>query len=278
MIYQIENMTLNSIMDVFDGPVNDVCICRDESAITETYYTVIRIKKHELARDIIGKLNDCKDSSLVTMTSHQSGFLLVFPYRSARPIKNFYMGATYSLEDCERVCVNLIMECMSSKLPYPFLYLILEQEEINMLKDFSVFFTYALDLSKYDAEKGEKDCVVKCSHIVYRLLEPKGSKKVTSYLLLQKKTPRESYVRFTDLYKDVKVATQTEIRKGFRKRAKAFANRNQDKIFKVCIVIFGIAAIVALIMLITQMIFGDIPFLRIFVNVFKNIGTESMLQ
>ena len=46
----------------------------------------------------------------------------------------------------------------------------------------------------------------------------------------------------------------------------------EDKMKKTLSIIFALA------MIVSQLIFSDVPFLRMFINPFKQIGTESLLQ
>lgn len=277
MVYQVDNMSLNCIRDVFKGEVNDVYVCQDIMAPLTTYYTVLKVKKHETAKELLESF-ETYSFSPIGVAADSDGLLVVFPYRQERKLDDFYMGETYSIQTCETICINLIMECISCGLPYPLLYLILRQSEIHLQKDNSVYFGFSLDLSQFEKRRVEKDCVVKCASIVLDLLADQSVTKAVSYELMSRKVPRQSYQRFTELYKDVKMAADSEAKAGIFKRLKAFLSRNSDTIFRIFIVLCSILAITAIILILTQLIFGDVGFLRIFVNTFKKIGTESMLQ
>ena len=277
MIYQIGNMALNCIREVFCGPANDVFICCDDNAPVETYYTVLRVKDHRIAKEIIENFEETGKKILATSTFMEQ-FLFVFPYKKERSLDAFYMGEAYDVATCEQICTNLIMECISCDLPYPFLFMILTQSQIHLEKDNSIYFSYQVDVSNFSKLRNERDCAVQCASIVLEMLKAKANKKAMSYELLSRKIPRESYQRFTDLYKDVKLASDAEGKKGILKRIKAWFFRNQDNLFRIFLVVCLFLGIVTILMLLTQLIFGDVPFLRIFYNSFKVIGTESMLQ
>ena len=277
MTYQIDNMSLNCIRDVFKGSVNDIYVCKDLNAPVETFYTVMIIKKHTVSRNLLESFGEFKYKPL-GLSAFGDGFIVVFPYKQERNLEDFYMGTSYTLEDCEKVAVNLVMECISSGIPFPLLYLILKQGRVNMQKDFSIFFGFDIDLEEYVSDKNEKDCVGVCAKIVLELLEAKRSDRAMSYELLSKKVPRGSYQYFIELYKDVRLAIDAEAKSGFFKRMKAFFKRHSDFFFRIFVVVCILLIIVALLMLGCQLIFGDIGFLRLFFNPFKMIGTESMLQ
>lgn len=277
MIYQIDNMSLNCIREVFKCDANDVCICRDINATTDTFYTLLIIKDHGLAKTIIENFEQTGHKHPLT-APHPDGFMMVFPYKSERELSKFYMGSLFSNEDCEKICINLIIECMSADLPYPFLNLILRQGRINLGKDCSISFGYDLDLSGYDTSITQRDCVGDCATWVLRILEPKADEKALSYELMRRKVPHHGYQSFTDLYRDVKITTEAETKPGKIKRFKAFLRRNAGRGFRIFIVLCGILVVITLLMLIAQLIVGDIPLFRIFTNPFTEIGTESMLQ
>ena len=69
-----------------------------------------------------------------------------------------------------------------------------------------------------------------------------------------------------------------ERKESLKGRLKGFWLRNRDRIFRLLLVLSAVAVVVALIMLISQIIFGDIPLLRLFERAFEQIGTESLIQ
>lgn len=281
MVYRSKTMLLNSVRIVAQNDVNDIVICRDISVNAESYYTLLIVKDHELVKKLLVILEQKQQTgseSYIENFSYNGNFCMVFEYRQERPISEFYIGRSFSIQEAEQICVNMIVQCMASGLPYPLLYLILQQRLINIAKDQSISFSYELDLSGMDFKKKEKDCVAECAQILRELLEPHATQKAISYQLLGKKLKQNSYQKFTDLYKDVKIASAPQKKKTIFKKIYAFFERNRDRFFRVLLVLCIIALIIALVMLVSQIIFGDIPFLRLFFNPFKKIGTESLLQ
>lgn len=63
-----------------------------------------------------------------------------------------------------------------------------------------------------------------------------------------------------------------------RKRIRVWFARRQDVLFRILLCICLILGGLALVSLISQLLFGDIPWLRILFNGFKTIGTESLLR
>ena len=102
--------------------------------------------------------------------------------------------------------------------------------------------------------------------------------KATSYKLLEKKLWKGGYLRFTDFYKDLKMASQPLKKDGMIAEFQKFYRHNQDRIFRLVMVICILLGIVALTMIVSQVFFSEVPFFRLFINPFKEIGTESLLQ
>ncbi len=279
MIYESTRMQLKPVSTLRQSKINDIVICRDLAVADGSLYTVTVIKDHETARKF---LKVCQDypawTEEITTFSGQGEFVIAFPYKKERDLFSFYMGETYDLTVCEDICINVILTCIATQIPAPILYMILEQRKLNLSKDHTVFFDYNLDWADFDAGKTERDCTVQCAGILLELLEPKESQKAISYRLLQKKIAKRSYQKFTELYKDIRIAAAPKGKQSFLTSIKYFFKRNKDAIFRVLLWVCAILLIIVLISLISQLIFGDIPFLRIFTNGFKMIGTESLLQ
>ncbi len=281
MIYQSQKMKLNCIRTVKKGSANDIFICQDLNTAARNLYTLLVIRDHRTARtylEVFERAGLRAQDSYIDSFSDKGMLCMAFEYKAERPLRDFYMGEAYTLQECENVCIQLIMACLASRLPFPLLYLVLKQQQIHLSKDHSVYFGFQLDLAELDPEKTERDCAVECAAILRELLEPKASMKAFSYRLLEKKIARKSYSRFTELYKDIRISAAPEKKKGILKRAKAWFRRNQDTLFRILLILCGILAVVTVVSLILQLVFGDIPWLRIFFNGFKTIGRESLLQ
>lgn len=281
MIYESPTMRLKCIRIVKRGPVNDILICQDLNVAGGSLYTLLAVKKHKTARtflEIFEKAEQPENTLFVESFSVEGDFFIVFPYKQERPLKSFYAGGSYSLAECEEICSNTILSCIASGLPYPILYLILKQRQLNLARDHSVYLGFELDLSELDAAKNERDCTVQCAGILLELLEPKASQKAVSYQLLQKKVAKRSYQRFTELYKDIRIAAAPKRKKGLLAAFRRWFNRHRDMLFRILLWICVILVVLVGAAFLTQAVFGDVPWLRFFINSFKTIGTESLLQ
>lgn len=278
MVYQIKNMLLNVTQELSKGDVNDVVICQDLSAVTKIFYTVLIIKKHEVAKRLL-KIYEKADSerTYVTKGTYKDNYLMVYPYDEERRLKNFFGTGIYNMVECEKLCSEIVIECVTSKIPYPIMYLQLLQNRINISRYREIYFSYTLDLKELSETIGEKECVTICAKTIFSLLDKVMDEDNVSYTLIKKKIKREGYTQFIDLYKDIQAATLTLERRNIGVRVKAFFEKNRERIFRTVLVICLTVGFIALIMLLSQLIFGDIVFYRFFINTFKKIGTESLV-
>ena len=281
MEYQSQKMRLKCIRVIERTTINDILICQDLSSSDEGLYTVLVVHDHEVVKKFLAvyEQSECeKDASCVDSFSDQGSFVIVYPYLKERALKDFYMGDSYMLSECEEVCINMILACIAAEIPYPILYLILEQRQLHLAKNHNVYLGYAIRLEDLDPKKTERDCAVQCAKILRELLKPKASQKAISYQLLDKKIAKKSYHRFTELYKDIRIAAAPKKRRGLLAGIRAWFARNKDHLFHVLFWVCILLVLLVIATFVTQAIFGDIPWLRLFINGFKKIGTESLLQ
>lgn len=280
MIYRSEHLTLHSVMEVFRGEVNDVVICEEVSAGGGSYYTLLIVKEHEVVKKLLRIVEESeKDMSCcLEMFAGNDGYCLVFPYIKERKLSDFYMAKQTPLTICEDIALNLLLQCMTSPLPYPLLELVIKQRQIHLLKDNSVVLGYCIDLADLKEESGQKECTMQCAICIRELLQEKITKKNVSYQLLLKKIPKQSYHDFRELYKDIRLSKTTIEKVGIRSRIRSFFYRNQNKIFRILLMFSLVMVLLVLLMVLTDLVWGDIPFLRIFFNTFRQIGTESLVR
>lgn len=280
MVYQSDHLTLHSVMDVFHGEVNDVMICEEISGSRGNYYTLVAVKDHETVKKLLRiiKRSERSMDCCVDMFTSNNCFCIVFPYIKERRLADFYMAKAIPLALCEEICLSLLLQCMSSTLPYPLLELVLKQRQIHLLKDNSIVLGYCIDLSELNENSGQKECTMQCAIRIRELLQEKATKKNVSYQLLLKKIPKQSYQDFRELYKDIRLSKTNIGKQGIRKRLRSVWLRNQSALFRLLLVLSIILAALVILMFLSDVIWGDIPFLRFFINTFKQIGTESLTK
>ena len=281
MIYQVGDMLLQKTQDVFQGKVNDVIVCRDIADRGTVYYTVWIVRDRELARKLMKLFheeNGQKRNKFVADYTWKDSYLLVFEYVRERPLQRFFTSEITNLRECEQIGLNLTVECLAGRIPYPILFLQLKQGQIHISKDKGIYLGYEIDLEEFSEKIMEKDCATLCAKIVFQYIEEMKTARATSYKLLEKKLWKGGYHRFTDFYKDLKMASQPLKKEGLMTRFQKFYRHNQDKIFRFVMVICIFLGILTLTMIISQLFFSDVPLFRMFINPFKEIGTESLLQ
>lgn len=281
MVYQAGDMLLQEVQKQYQGKVNDVVVCQDLASDAKPFYTVLIIKDRDIAKKLLSIYDVAGEESCNTYICNltwQDKFLMIFPYNKERQVERFLISDIRNLAECETLCMNIIMECIASRIPYPILYMQLAQEQLHVQRDGSVYFGYNLNMEHLRSDIGEQECATLCAKIVFELLDSVSNAKTVSYKLLDYKNTRGGYLRFTDLYKDIKTTAVSIEKVGLIARLKAAFYRNQDRLFRILLTVCIVVGMIALLMLISQIVFADIPFLRIFINTFKRIGTESLLQ
>lgn len=284
MIYQSQYMSLKPIRLIARNDVNEILVCENIADSSRELYTVIQVTDHETVKKFL-ELNehadDVQDNILIDCFASEGKYLIVYPYKKERPLDLFYVGSTMSVAQCEETGINLIIACMTANLPWPILYLALLQGQINISRDNSVYLSYAFDLTDLDPNVGEKECVVECAKILIRLLEPAVNqyrRRANSYILLQKKADKRAYDKFRDLYKDLKLASVQVKKRNIFTRIRIWFERNRDTFFRIILVISIALAVFVILTFLTNLIFGDVPWLRLFIRSFDKIGLESLLQ
>ena len=281
MIYESDRMKLVTVSTKSIGEVSDCYICRDDSSPAGIMYTVIVVHEHTVVRRILEmfKMSDRRgEGILVDNFSVGENQILVFPYHKERPLSQFYSGEAMTLAQCEDVCTNVILSCITSDLPYPILYLLLTGDQLMLSADRSVYFGFEMDLGLMDPAIGEGECTDVCARIILELLEPKSGQKATSYYLLSKKCANGSYSRFTDLYRDITIAAVSKGKVTVFTRIKAWFKRNTDNFIGILFWISVLLGIFALSLLISRLFLGGNSWFRLLFNTFKTIGKESLLQ
>ncbi|MBR5420237.1 MAG: hypothetical protein IK115_03705 [Lachnospiraceae bacterium] len=278
MIFESAKLKLEEVGCIYRSPACDCLICRDLNVDGATLYTVLKITDHESVRRLITVFEKEKETVLIDSFSAEGAYLFVLPYRKERALSEFYMGDVMPLERCEDICINVILACMTSGLPWPFLYLVLKQKRLNLSRDDSIYLSYDVDIRELDPKLREKECVTACARILASLLESKATQKADSYILLEKKIANQSYNKFTELYRDVRIAAVPKSKTGLFGRIRRWLAARSDTFLGILFWLSLFLVIIALALLLSNLVMGDIPWLRLFVNNFKRIGTESLLQ
>jgi hypothetical protein len=285
MIYRTNGMILSKVRDVLSCPANDVEICQDLNSPARVYYTVLVIKDRKCIKRMLLSLENAGKSAAegeqpyLFRFSDGERLCFAFPYRPERNLALFAPGQMTSPAVRERTAVNLVMECLSTPLPWPLLFLVLRQGNVHIEKDNTIYFTPYLDLTELDNERDEVDCVNCCVSIIMNILQaPGGSRRqrLRSLELIRKKHAKDAYRSFPELYRDIKLTALPEGKQSILRRLRGWWFRNRDILFRLLLILCVVIIIVTLIMFLSQLVFGDIPLLRLFEHSFDVIGTERL--
>lgn len=281
MVYRVGKMVLQKTQDVFLGKVNDVIVCHDISNGGNIYYTVIVVHDRKIAKQLMNLFHaeaEAQKNKFVTDFTWKDSYFMVFEYVKERALDRFFTAEIFTLNECEQMGLSLITECLACGIPYPVLYLQLKQRQINISPQKSVYLGYCIDLEEFSEKINQKDCAALCAGIIFDFIKEMNSEKAASFKLLEKKLWKGSYLQFTDLYKDLKMASQSLEKEGMWDRIKKFLKQNRDRIFRLLAIFCIVLGMIVFVMIISQVFFADIPFLKLFINPFEQIGTESLLQ
>ena len=175
MVYYFEHRELEVVSTMFRGRVNDAVVCRDRLSASGTLYTLLVIHDRKCARDMLMVMenNACAGEPLcLGHFSQNEELIFMFPFREERKFSAFAAGQMTRVEIGESIAVNLVIECLSAGLPWPLLYLVLEQDGVQIAQDHTVYFTVCLDLADLNVERTERNCVSSCARILIDLLAP----------------------------------------------------------------------------------------------------------
>ena len=167
MIYQINNMVLKVTQELLSGEVNDVVVCQDLSAATKTFYVVWVIKDNEISKIVLSIYDNFeKEDTYIARGTFKEFYLYVFTYEECRSIGDFFMSEVEDIHECETMCTDIVVKCISCNIPYPIMYLQLDQKQLNRSKAGEIYFTYAVDLKEISEKIGEKECVSDCNIVL----------------------------------------------------------------------------------------------------------------
>ena len=258
---------MNKVSCIASGNYGSIFVCtvqREQHEKQETKMLLWEIKKRDLAIALLR----CKGRpvwDMHFMKGETDCFLL--PYRERRPLLRF--AECTGAKDLPE---KLTEACMVWEYPWPFLKLILKNREVHIRADQTLYFTYILDLDEFEPEADEASCVRECAEVLREIGKPDTKKDRAIDLtlkLVEKKACRGIYHTFMEVYRDIRC----------KKKPKAKwkpSEKQKDGCF-VCMLWFVcVLAAVAVILLLSKLILGDIPLLRMFTDTFRQIGTEIL--
>ncbi len=275
MMYRSGKTIYTPVMEVLKGDGNDILICRDAVSGRKNYYTLLVIHDHGIVKRLLCVMERSAfgEACCVEIFQQDDVYCAVFPHVKERFLKTFYMPAQTASETCGEICENLILACLLSKLPYPLLYLVLEQEQIHLRKDHSVELGYTIELDELDEQIGERECARQCAAVLRELLEPEKGRENMAYRLFMKKW---DYEGFGSLYRDMRLLKGTLCRQGRLAGLRLRIQSHRNGLFRILRAVCVGLILLGLLCLLSRAVWGEIPLLRFLANHFKMIGTQSL--
>lgn len=201
-----------------------------------------------------------------------------FPYEEQRPLSRFYFKSVLPFEEKARIIRAFAVLCMTSALPAGLIYEILKQGQVMLHADNSLSFNYVLRLHPRFGEHEEAETVQMCAEVILDMLDTKDPADVLARALISKRYARDGYRTWVTLYRDVQAVTEPKERKKVKARVIGGFESRKDRIVRALLFLALILTSLALLLLLSQIITGEIPFFNIFTRSFTKIGTESLLQ
>ncbi|MDR0853265.1 MAG: hypothetical protein LBN34_02745 [Clostridiales Family XIII bacterium] len=277
---EADGMVLRQVAVVLKSEVNAVWVCRDILAIGQPYYTLLLVTDRDVSKKLVAVFADSdkpagKQPYLKTFLWGET-LCYLFPYHKPRQITEFAQGQIETPQISEEICINLLLTSIESPMPWPLLYLQFEQGMVNVEKDNSVYLMPVLNLEPLDENITESSCVTACARIMLDILSLANKTKLKSRKLLSSKVARGAYEQFPEVYHDFKLTVLQKKRKFSLRSFFGFFKEHRDVIFRVLLVLSSICFVVALVMLISYLIFGDFALFKLFGHSLKTIGTEKL--
>ncbi len=275
MFFQTGDTRYNCIGEKKNGRKMDIYICESDKDMKKYY--VWAITDNVLAKRLIKAF--ISDECNYSITNFMVGNIncMVLPFAEDRNILEF--GFLYNEEqrnDLE-LFKKIVFQCMTSGLPWEVLYAIINENKINITEAGEVYFTYDIIFTDIES-KCESDIVNLLGDYLEKMMEKSTYKNWSSYRVIYMKNKRQNYRTLSELYQDINNNITLDAIDTLRGRiTRAYRNHKEriSHVVKICCVVIGI---VALIVFLSNTVFDVSPLYRLFVNTFKKIGTESMLN
>lgn len=261
----------------FYGAANDSYICTVFGSGNKKRYAVNVISDRELIKKLIAAFHStarCRDC--FECFTWRNFFCVVF---AANESRNFEKFLPAKIPDCGtflKIARNIVLECMTFQVPYPVLDLIIRQKKLNLFCDGKISFDCCLDFKNFDSSVTEKDCVQDTAEFLLQVCRRCSMTHLALYPLIERRTARNGYGSFPELYGDLKNTGISFEKIGFFERLCRFFKKRGTTIFNIVKYLLAALTVVAMLALICQFIFGDVPFFRIFTNTFRKIGERTL--
>ena len=209
------NKTLEEVRPVVKNSANEVTICRD--IYTNEMFVVIKIIDRRLIKRILGLLyapdgsSFLPDDMFVGNSVNKEEVLLVFRYLPERKLFSYLKSESCSAADTIETVKDLIISYFAFKVAPPIIGLLIDENNINVRPDGSIYFGTILDFENINFELKEADCSKKMIDIINKMLlefnitENGQYANTKSIMLFLKKYRNNTYSSLVEVYNDFKL-------------------------------------------------------------------------
>ena len=209
------NKTLEEVRPVVKNSANEVTICKD--VYTNEMFVVIKLIDRRLIKRILGLLYAPDGSSLlpddmfVGNLVNKENVLLVFRYLPERRLFSYLKSESRSAASTIETVKDLIISYFALKVAPPLIGLLIDEDNINVRPDGSIYFGTILDFENINFELKETDCSKKMIDIINKMLlefnitENGQYANTKSIMLFLKKYRNNTYGSLVEVYNDFKL-------------------------------------------------------------------------
>lgn len=207
MIYSLDKK-FEVVRTIVSNKTNDVMVAKAKTNNDPQFYTLVQIKDKSCQARLLKIISQNHMgnfiSDFVEIMAFESSVILIFKYITES--KLFYYKSLYwrNFSDRLKVAKNLLAELMSSRMPVEILYFMLDENNLNLTADGSVFFNYFLNFDILPETVNMQDIINRAAEVVLRILTEDIKIKYFETDLLRVKVLRKSFSSFADIYSDLK--------------------------------------------------------------------------
>lgn len=273
MEFITDKITYQCISQCICGKKMNVYICESE----EELYYIWAVKDNVLSRNMTKIFMADEYCKYINCFSMGELYCIVFPYEEERNVCKFAIPDQKESRWAKELCLQLIFLCMTCRLPWEILYILISKKKISIRNNGEVYFNY--DISIVDIEhKTEKDCATALGMYMENILEGRKCGGWSGYRLICMKNKRKAYTSLSELYQDINSGANIDDSDNTWKKILRIIDEKKPMIIRFLKMLCIAVACIAILVFISNIVFDESPFYRIFVNTFKRIGTETLLQ
>lgn len=174
-MYSALNMELEIIRTVLKNKVNDIYVCTDRLKNTGVFYTMISIHQPKYRKLAAEQMNSeplfYANRDFVGSFVYENKLNLVFRYYHENPLSS--LGSVYleSFADCKEAAIRLVSALAEAGAGKGLGLLMLEERNLNLMREGGVQLNYFLDYAKYRENAGDREFFDALADRTFEVLE-----------------------------------------------------------------------------------------------------------